>query len=82
MLKESKKIPEAIERKIKFDGETICALGRAFRKNPEVAKNLEEVVGEKNIKIFSDILINTNEMEIKFEPSEELKIAYGELKFE
>ena len=74
----SKEFPR-IERKIKFDGETICALKRAFKKNPEVARNMADVVGEKNMKIFTDILTNTNEMEIKYDPSEELKTAYSQI---
>ena len=79
MFRKFKKIPKAIERKITFDGETICALGRAFKKNPEVVRDLAGVVGEENMKIFTDILINTNEMEIKYDPSEELKTLYGQI---
>jgi len=79
MFRESKKSPELVEIKITFDGETICALGRAFKKNPEVAKNLASVVGEENMKIFTDILTNTNEMEIKYDPSEELRTVYSQI---
>ena len=79
MFRKFKKIPKAIERKITFDGETICALGRAFKKNPEVVRDLAGGVGEENMKIFTDILINTNEMEIKYDPSEELKTLYGQI---
>jgi len=79
MFRESKKFPDSVDIKIKFDGETICALGRAFKKNPEVARNLAEVVGEENMKIFTEILTNTNEMEIKLDSSGELKIAYSQI---
>lgn len=79
MFKESKKFPESVDTKIRFDEETICALGRAFKQNPEVLKELTEVVGEQNMKIFTDILNNTNEMEIKYDPSEELKTVYGQI---
>ena len=74
----SKEFPR-VERKVKFDEETIRALKRAFKKNPEVARNMADVVGEKNIRIFTDILTNTNEMEIKYDPSEELKTAYSQI---
>lgn len=34
-------------------------------------------MGEKNIKIFADILPNTDEM--KFVPSDDMKTAYGQI---
>lgn len=61
MPKEIFKIPdpEQESKKIRFDAETMCALERGFEKNPEVAKELEEVVGEKLVQLFKDILFNT-----------------------
>lgn len=79
MFGKSPEFPGSVEKKITFDGETICALGRAFKKNPEAAEELAEVVGKEKMKTFTDILENTNEMEIKYDPSEELKTTYSQI---
>ena len=66
-----------MEGTVKFDKVTCCALKRAFGENAEVANQLGGMVGIKEIKLFKDILHNTDEM--KFVPSEIMKIVYSQI---
>ena len=83
MFRESKEFPGSVEGTIKFSQETCCALDRGFEKNPEVARDLAKIVGEEKAKLFKDVLINTfkpsSRPEMKFVPSEEMQIFYGQM---
>jgi len=74
--------PGSAEGTVRFDRETLCALERGFEKNPEVAKQLAEIVGQK-AKIYKDILSNILDPEhrapIKFVPNEGQKTLYGQI---
>lgn len=74
--------PGSAEGTVRFDAETLCALERGLEQNPEVAKQLDEVVGQK-AKIFRDILSNTLDPEhrapIKFVPNEEARTFYSQI---
>ena len=83
MFRESKEFPGSVEGTVKFEQEICCALERGFEQNPEVAKELASIVGEDKIKIFKDILFNSldpdSRPEIKFVPSEEMQMVYGQI---
>ena len=84
MSKEIFKNPELEGRKVRFDVETMCALERGFEKNPEAAKELEGIVGERLVKLFKDILYNAldpkNRAPITFVPGkDEAKIVYSQI---
>ena len=74
---ESLEFPGSVERTVRFDKETCCALGRAFRQNPGVAKELEAIVGEENMRNFTDVLPHADEL--TFDQSEESKTVYGQI---
>ncbi|OGN08918.1 MAG: hypothetical protein A3J46_02565 [Candidatus Yanofskybacteria bacterium RIFCSPHIGHO2_02_FULL_41_11] len=78
----SKEFPGSIEGTVRFDEETLCALERGLEQNPEVAEQLEEIVGEK-AKIFRDILSNTldpkHRAPIKFVPNDEARTFYSQI---
>jgi len=79
----SKEFPESVEGTVKFNRETCCALERGFEKNPEVADELANIVGQDKAKLFREILANTlspdNRPEMKFVPSEEMRIVYSQI---
>ena len=81
-LKRSKEFPGSVEGTVRFDEETLCALEHGLDKNPEVAKELEEIVGQK-AKIFRDILSNTlnpkQRAPIQFVPNEEARTFYSQI---
>jgi len=77
MRKESLEYPGSVEGTVKFEKETLCALERAFKQNPGVAKELEAIVGEENFRNLTDILPHANEF--KFDQSEESKTVYGQI---
>ena len=77
MFRESKEHKGSIEGTVKFDKEACCALERGFNLNPKAVEQLKEIVGEKKMKTFSEILPNTEEM--KFVPSEEMQTVYGQI---
>lgn len=62
-----------------FTKEMCCALQSGFVLNPALVEQLEDMIGKDRVRIFSQILPNTNEMEIKYDPSEELKTVYGQI---
>ncbi len=82
MSKKFEVFPGSAEGTVKFDEETLCALDRGLEKNPEVAKQLKEVVGQKS-EIFKDILSNTldpkHRAPMKFVPNEEARTFYGQI---
>lgn len=77
MSRDSLEFPGSVEGTIQFDKDVCCALKRGFEENSVLVEQLARIVGEKNIKIFSDILSNTDEM--KFVPSDDMKTAYGQI---
>jgi len=77
MAKESLEYPGSVEGTVKFEKEVCCALERGFEKNPGVVDELKKTVGVKEMGIFIDILPNTDE--IKFVPSEDMKLVYGQI---
>lgn len=85
MVKEMFKIPPSVEelerKKIVFDEETICALGRAFDKNPGAARELEEIVGQEKVRLSKEILVNTGSggITMKYEPEQGFKTVYGQI---
>lgn len=74
---ESLEFPGSVEGTVKFDKETCCALGRAFKQNPGVAKELEAIVGEENMSNLTDILPHADE--VTFNQSEESKMVYSQI---
>lgn len=84
MRREIFKNPELEKRKVRFDVETMCALERGFEQNPEVAKELEGIVGERLAKLFKDILFNALDLKNRAPMTfilekEEAKIVYGQI---
>jgi hypothetical protein len=83
MSKESQEFPGSVEGTVKFEQETCCALERGFEQNPRVAKELAEIVGKDKVKLFKEILFNSldpdSRPEMKFVPSEEMKMVYGQI---
>ena len=73
----SQEFPGSIEGTIKFDALSCCALKHAFDRNPETVDQLKEIVPNDKLKIFSDVLTNTDEM--NFVPTEEMKVVYFQL---
>jgi len=77
MRKESLEFPGSVEGTVKFNKETCCALARAFKQNPGVAKELETVVGEENMRNLTDVLPHADEF--TFDQSEESKTVYSQI---
>lgn|SRR3989344_1746114 len=77
MSRDSLEFPGSVEGTVQFDKDTCCALKRGFEENSVLVEQLAKLVGEKNIKIFSDILSGTDEM--KFVPSDDMKTAYSQV---
>ena len=75
---ESLEFPGSVEGTVKFDKETCCALERAFKQNPGVAKELEAIVGgEENMRNLTDVLPHADEL--TFDQSEASKTVYGQI---
>ena len=77
MSRDSLEFPGSVEGTVQFDKDTCCALKRGFEENSVLVEQLAKLVGEKNIKIFADILSGTDEM--KFVPSDDMKTAYSQV---
>ena len=77
MRKESLEFPGSVEGTVKFDKETCCALERGFQQNLGLVQQLKEMMGPVEVNNFIEILPNTDEM--KFVPSEKMKMVYGQI---
>ncbi|MDO8496137.1 MAG: hypothetical protein Q7S43_01645 [bacterium] len=77
MHRDSLEFPGSVEGTVQFDKDVCCALKRGFEENSVLVEQLSKLVGEKNIKIFADILSSTDEM--KFVPSDDMKTAYSQV---
>ena len=76
-FEESHEFPGSVKEAVKFDKETCCALERAFKQNPGVAKELEAIVGEENMRNLTDVLPHADE--VTFDQSEESQTVYGQI---
>lgn len=77
VFRESLEFPGSVEGTVKFDKEICCALARAFKQNPPVVEELQQLVSVEKLKLFAEILDNTDEM--KFVPSHEMRIVYAQI---
>ncbi len=76
-MHKSEEIIDTVEGKFELDEEICCALDRGFEQNPGVVKQLLEVVSDESMKFYTDILANATEM--KFVPTEEIKMVYSQI---
>ncbi|MBI2063204.1 MAG: hypothetical protein HYT61_03130 [Candidatus Yanofskybacteria bacterium] len=77
LFKKTSKLTDFVEGTISFDQLACCALANGFAKNPIAAGQLKKLVPENQLRLFENILLDTKEM--KFMPSEEMKIVYNQI---